>query len=78
MKLKEFDTVLLKDGRHATIVDLPCEDAESMTVDVGCSPKSWDTIVIGRDQIVRLLTQEEAQVMLQAEIAAEKTSEKRK
>lgn len=55
MQLKEFDTVLLTDGRIASIVDLPVPDAETLTVDVGSSPKDWDTILIRRDMILRVL-----------------------
>ena len=71
MKLKECDTVLLKDGRSAAIVDLPCADAETMMVDVGCSEKSWDTIVISRDMIERVLTPEEADIFQKRELEAE-------
>lgn len=51
MDIKEFDVVLLKDGREATIVEAPGPDA--LTADVGSSPKDWETIFITINDIER-------------------------
>ena len=42
MKVKEFDTVLLKDGRRASIIEVFPD--ESLIVDVGSSPSDWETL----------------------------------
>lgn len=42
MKLKEFDTVLLKDGRRASIIEVFPDG--SLIVDVGSSPSDWETL----------------------------------
>lgn len=44
MKIKEYDTVLLKDGRTAAIVEKFSET--HFLADVGDSPEDWDTIDI--------------------------------
>lgn len=49
MKVELFDTVLLKDGRDASIVE-KFSETEFMA-DVGNSPKDWDTIDITIDDI---------------------------
>ena len=49
MQIKEFDTVLLKDGREAAIVEIL--DDTHFLVDVGDSPADWDTI----DDIVKVI-----------------------
>lgn len=41
-KYKEFDTVILKDGRRASIVD--AYEPGTYDVTVGSSPADWDTI----------------------------------
>lgn len=43
-KIEPLDVVLLKDGREATIVEKFSET--DFLVDVGSSPKDWDTIFI--------------------------------
>lgn len=53
MIVKEFDTVLLKDGRKASIVDV--FDEKVFIADVGNSPKDWETISITIDDIERVL-----------------------
>ena len=44
VKILEFDTVLLKNGQTATIVEKLSED--TFIADIGDSPKDWDTITI--------------------------------
>ena len=48
-KYNQFDSVILKDGRVAAIVDLIGED---YIVDVGCSPADWDTIEVREEDII--------------------------
>lgn len=42
MKIKEFDTVLLKDGRTGSVMEVFPDG--SLIVDVGNSPKDWETL----------------------------------
>ncbi len=42
MEVREFDTVLLKDGRIASIVDVLSPTA--FVADVGHDPETWETI----------------------------------
>ena len=54
---KEYETVLLKDGRIAAIVEVLGEN--TYIADVGHSPKDWDDIVITDKDIERLANKEE-------------------
>ena len=57
-KYQEFDTVLLKDGRIASIVEVVGPDA--YIADVGHSPRDWDIIWDLTDAgIERLATKQE-------------------
>ena len=56
-ELKQFDTVLLSDGRTGTITDIFPPDG--LYVDVGYSPLSWDNIVCKIEYIVKVLSTEE-------------------
>lgn len=56
-KLKQFDTVLLKDGRAGAITDIFPQDG--LYVDVGYSPLSWDNITCTTDDVVKVLSQKE-------------------
>ena len=47
---KQYTKVKLKDGRIATVVDYYGPD---YIVDVGNSPKNWDTIVVKAEEIER-------------------------
>ena len=49
MKVELFDTVILKDGREAAIVEKYSET--DFMADVGSSPKDWDTISITIEDI---------------------------
>ncbi|MEY8283225.1 hypothetical protein AALA13_05240 [Lachnospiraceae bacterium 50-23] len=53
MVVKEFDTVLLKDGRVASIVE--AFENKVFIADVGSSPKDWDTIDITIDDIEKVI-----------------------
>lgn len=49
MTVKQFDTVILKDGCEAAVVE--AYDNRVFIVDVGDSPKDWETISITIDDI---------------------------
>ena len=49
MNIDEFDTVLLKDGQTAAILDKLSED--TFIADIGDSPEDWDTVTITIDDI---------------------------
>ena len=53
MKIEEFDTVLLKDGQTAAIVDKLSED--TFIADIGDSPEDWDTVTITIDKIEKVV-----------------------
>lgn len=53
MQIEEFDTVLLKDGQTAAIVDKLSED--TFIADIGDSPEDWDTITITIDEIEKVI-----------------------
>ena len=50
MKRKLYDTIKLKDGRAAIIVE--CLGSDVYIVDVGESPEDWDTILIEESDIL--------------------------
>lgn len=53
MIVKQYDTVLLKDGRKASIVE--AFDNKVFIADVGSSPKDWETIDISIDDIEKVI-----------------------
>ena len=53
MSIKQFDTVLLKDGRTAAVMEV--FENKAFLVDVGDSPENWDTISIIIDDIEKVL-----------------------
>lgn len=55
MKIKQYDTVRLKDGRVGAVVEKSSET--DFLVDVGSSPEDWETIDITRDQIEKVMGQ---------------------
>lgn len=55
MIIKQFDRVLLKDGREADIME--AFENKSFIVDIGSSPKDWDTISITIDDIEKVIEQ---------------------
>lgn len=42
MEIKEFDTVLLKDGREGSVMEVFPDG--SLIIDVGDSPENWETL----------------------------------
>lgn len=54
MIVEQYDTVLLKDGRRAAIVE--AFDNKVFIADVGSSPKDWDTIDITIDDIEKIIS----------------------
>ena len=53
MKINQYDTVLLKDGREAVIVEKFSE--KDFLADVGDSPADWETIDVSIDDIVNVV-----------------------
>lgn len=53
MIVKQYDTVLLKDGREAAIVEV--FDNRAFIADVGSSSEDWETIDITIDDIEKVL-----------------------
>ncbi len=53
MVIKQYDTVLLKDGRRAAIVEVLSDTV--FLADVGDSPEDWDTITITLDEIQEIV-----------------------
>lgn len=42
MDIKQYDTVLLKDGRVGAVIEV--NGNESVDIDIGDSPKDWETL----------------------------------
>lgn len=53
MIVKQYDTVLLKDGRKAAIVE--AFENKVFIADVGDSPEDWETIDITIDDIEKVI-----------------------
>lgn len=53
MKIEQYSSVLLKDGRRAAIVEV--WDATHFEADVGSSPADWETITISIEDIEKVL-----------------------
>ena len=60
MIIKQFDTVLLKDGRTAAVMET--FENKAFLVDVGNSPEDWDTISITIDDIERCYIQHDTKL----------------
>lgn len=55
MKIKEFDSVRLRDGRIGSVMEVLGEQ-EAFIIDVGSSPKDWETLYDVRpEDIVEVL-----------------------
>lgn len=52
MKISQYDSVILKDGRTATIVEV-LEENTAYIADVDLPGPDWDTIDIRQDDIER-------------------------
>ena len=48
----EYDTIVLRDGRTASVVDYYGPD---LLVDTGSNPKDWDTEVVHREDVVEVI-----------------------
>jgi len=53
MIIKQYDTVLLKDGRDASIVE--AFENKEFIADIGSSPEDWETISITIDDIEKVV-----------------------
>ncbi|GFI44222.1 hypothetical protein IMSAGC018_01903 [Lachnospiraceae bacterium] len=53
MVVKQYDTVLLKDGREASIME--AFENKVFIADVGSSPKDWETIDITIEDIEKVI-----------------------
>ncbi len=53
MVVKQYDTVLLKDGREAAIVE--AFDNKVFIADIGSSTEDWETIDITIDDIEKVI-----------------------
>ena len=42
MDIKQYDMVLLKDGRVGAVIEV--NGTESVDIDIGDSPKDWETL----------------------------------
>ena len=56
MKIEEFDTVILKNGQSAAVVEKLSED--TFISDIGDSPKDLDTITITINEIEKVAPRE--------------------
>lgn len=54
LEIKEFDRVLLKDGREADIMEVLSD--EDFIGDVGSGPNDWETIDIKISDVVKILS----------------------
>ncbi len=52
--VREFDTVRLKDGTVACVVEA-YDEQDVFDVDVGSSPADWATITVKREDIVEII-----------------------
>lgn len=50
--MKQYDTVMLKDGRIGAVVEIL---DGACVVDVGSSPKDWETIIVKNEDIEKVL-----------------------
>lgn len=53
MIVEQYDTVLLKDGREASIVE--AFENKDFIADVGDSPENWETITITKNDIEKVI-----------------------
>ncbi len=58
MVVKQYDTVLLRDGRVAAVVE--AFDNQAFIVDVGSSPEDWETIDVTIDDIERVIPERDS------------------
>lgn len=53
-EVREFDTVRLKDGKVACVVEA-YDEQDVFDVDIGSSSADWDTITVKREDIVEII-----------------------
>ena len=53
MEIELYSSVRLKDGRTGAVVDMAGPD--HYLVDVGSSPKDWETICVHKDEIAEVI-----------------------
>ncbi len=53
MKIKQYQNVKLKDGREGCVVE--CFGDDAFLVDIGDSPKDWETISVKKDEIEKII-----------------------
>ena len=54
MKMQQYDTVKLKDGRKGVIVEI-FGDGEELLVDIGSSPADWKTISVSENEVADVI-----------------------
>lgn len=54
MKIKQFDTVLLKDGRAGDVMDIQ-GDGEDITIDIELGEDDWETDYITKGDIEKVI-----------------------
>lgn len=50
-KIKQYDHVVLRDGREGCVVEIYGEQ-DRFDVDVGSSPADWETVYVTREDII--------------------------
>lgn len=53
--IKQYDSVLLKDGREGAVVEVYGEQ-DVFDIDIGTSPKDWETVTVKREEIDKKIT----------------------
>lgn len=59
MDIKLYDTILMKDGKEAVIVEIL--DDDTFIVDVGDSPQNWETFDIKLKDIEKIIARNDEQ-----------------
>lgn len=52
-ELKQYDSVILKDGRRGAVVEIWGD--KGLSVDIGSSPKDWDNIDVSWDDVKEII-----------------------
>ena len=52
-ELKQYDAVLLKDGRRGAVVEI--WGKEGLSIDIGSSPADWDNIEVTWDEVKEII-----------------------
>lgn len=59
MDIKLYDTILMKDGKEAVIVEIL--DDDTFIVDVGDNPQNWETFDIKLKDIEKIIARNDEQ-----------------